>query len=208
MTFSPEEDLELAHQLADVADKQSMARYRASDLRVETKPDLTPVTEADKAVEQLIRTMLSAARPDDGVVGEEFGGDGELDDEFDDEFEGVTRPHLPTEPCPVEPAEQRQLPGEPLVVEHGVGAHLGDRLAHQHARHERHGGKVAPDPELVAGHVLVADAQAPGLVLVDDGRELLHLETLRIVLPDIFQICDHMIEIQSRRVNDIVARRH
>ena len=71
MTFSPEEDLELAHQLADAADKQSMARYRASDLRVETKPDLTPVTEADKAVEQLIRTMLSAARPDDGVVGEE-----------------------------------------------------------------------------------------------------------------------------------------
>ena len=79
MTFSPEEDLELAHQLADAADKQSMARYRASDLRVETKPDLTPVTEADKAVEQLIRTMLSAARPDDGVVGEEFGGDAALE---------------------------------------------------------------------------------------------------------------------------------
>ena len=78
MTFSLADDLELAHQLADAADKQSMARYRASDLRVETKPDLTPVTEADQAVEQLIRAMLSDARPNDVVVGEEFGGDAAL----------------------------------------------------------------------------------------------------------------------------------
>lgn len=78
MVFSLTADLELATQLADAADQQSMLRYRASDLRVETKPDLTPVTEADQAVEKLIRAMLSEARPDDVIVGEEFGGDAAL----------------------------------------------------------------------------------------------------------------------------------
>ena len=78
MTFSFDEDLQLALTLADAADVQSMARYRASDLRVETKPDLTPVTEADQAVEKLIRDALATQRPDDLIVGEEFGGDAAL----------------------------------------------------------------------------------------------------------------------------------
>ena len=78
VTSSLEADLVLAVQMADAADAQSMARYRASDLRVETKPDLTPVTEADQAVERLIRDMLAAERPDDLIVGEEFGGDDAL----------------------------------------------------------------------------------------------------------------------------------
>ena len=56
-------DLSLAHALADAADAISLARFRASDLVVETKPDLTPVTEADRAVEAAIRAALARERP-------------------------------------------------------------------------------------------------------------------------------------------------
>ncbi|BCJ54343.1 histidinol-phosphatase [Actinoplanes sp. NBRC 14428] len=67
------DDLALAHLLADTADSISMARFRALDLHVESKPDLTPVSDADTAVEQAIRSTLARARPRDGVIGEEFG---------------------------------------------------------------------------------------------------------------------------------------
>lgn len=67
------DDLSLAHVLADAADRISMARFRALDLRVETKPDLTPVTDADSSVEESIRASLARARPRDSVLGEEFG---------------------------------------------------------------------------------------------------------------------------------------
>jgi histidinol-phosphatase len=69
----PADDLSLALELADLADELSMRRYRAADLHVETKPDRTPVTEADRAVERALRHRLGQARPDDGVVGEELG---------------------------------------------------------------------------------------------------------------------------------------
>jgi histidinol-phosphatase len=69
------DDLALALELADVADAVTMARYRADDLHVETKPDATPVTEADRATEAALRERLAASRPDDAIVGEEFGGD-------------------------------------------------------------------------------------------------------------------------------------
>jgi histidinol-phosphatase len=69
----PSSDLELALALADAADRITMARFRASDLVVETKPDTTPVTEADRAVEEMLRERLGAARPDDAILGEEFG---------------------------------------------------------------------------------------------------------------------------------------
>jgi histidinol-phosphatase len=65
-------DLELALELAVIADGLSMSRYRALDLKIETKPDFTPVTEADKAVEKALRETLSKKRPTDGVIGEEF----------------------------------------------------------------------------------------------------------------------------------------
>jgi histidinol-phosphatase len=68
-------DLELAHELADAADAVTLARFRAADLVVETKPDLTPVTEADRAVEDRLRTRLGDARPGDAVLGEEFGAE-------------------------------------------------------------------------------------------------------------------------------------
>ena len=69
------DDLDLALELADVADSIAMGRYRAADLVVRTKPDLTPVTEADQAVEQALRELLAVSRPDDAVLGEELGGD-------------------------------------------------------------------------------------------------------------------------------------
>ena len=69
MTFGS--DLTLALELADVADAMTMARFRAPDLRVRTKPDLTPVTEVDHAVEDELRRRLAVARPGQAVLGEE-----------------------------------------------------------------------------------------------------------------------------------------
>ncbi len=69
-------DLAFALELADLADSLSLPRFRAADLVVETKPDMTPVTDVDQAVEQALRDRISRDRPDDGVVGEEFGADG------------------------------------------------------------------------------------------------------------------------------------
>jgi histidinol-phosphatase len=71
------DDLALALELADLADEITLGRFRATDLAVETKPDLTPVTEADRAAEEALRARLAAARPSDGVVGEEFGSSGD-----------------------------------------------------------------------------------------------------------------------------------
>jgi histidinol-phosphatase len=69
-------DLRFAHELADAADEITLGRFRALDLRVETKPDLTPVTEADKATEAAIRARVAGGRPGEGVLGEEDGDDG------------------------------------------------------------------------------------------------------------------------------------
>ena len=70
-------DLELAQKLADAADELSMERFRALDLEVQTKPDRTPVTDADKSVEQAIRELLAEFRPEDSIIGEEFGNEGD-----------------------------------------------------------------------------------------------------------------------------------
>ncbi|BBX93765.1 histidinol-phosphatase [Mycolicibacterium boenickei] len=64
----------LALQLADQADTLTMDRFGALDLHIETKPDLTPVTDADRGAEEALRASLAAARPGDTVFGEEFGG--------------------------------------------------------------------------------------------------------------------------------------
>ena len=68
-----ESDLELALELAALADEVTMARYLAQDLVVTTKPDNTPVTDADKSTESALRHHLAVIRRDDGLVGEEFG---------------------------------------------------------------------------------------------------------------------------------------
>jgi histidinol-phosphatase len=70
------DDLALAHVLADTADSISMARFRALDLRIDTKPDMTPVSDADRTVEEAIRSTLGRARPRDAMLGEEFGQSG------------------------------------------------------------------------------------------------------------------------------------
>lgn len=62
--------------MAEAADAITSERFRAHDLEVETKPDLTPVTEADRAVEEALRARIGADRPDDAVLGEEFGAAG------------------------------------------------------------------------------------------------------------------------------------
>jgi histidinol-phosphatase len=67
-------DLQLALELAELADGIALPRFRSLDLRVETKPDDTPVTEADRAVERAIRERLARDRPEDAVLGEEEGG--------------------------------------------------------------------------------------------------------------------------------------
>jgi histidinol-phosphatase len=67
------DDLALAHMLADTADSISVPRFRALDLHVTEKPDLTPVSDADTSVEKAIRATLARTRPRDAVLGEEFG---------------------------------------------------------------------------------------------------------------------------------------
>jgi histidinol-phosphatase len=67
-------DLAFALDLADDADALSLPRFRAVDLHVETKPDLTPVTDADRAVERALRERIERERPGDEVLGEEEGG--------------------------------------------------------------------------------------------------------------------------------------
>ena len=69
-----DDDLAFAHALADLADSISLARFGAADLRVETKPDLTPVSEADTAVEEALRSAIAAGRPGEAILGEELGG--------------------------------------------------------------------------------------------------------------------------------------
>jgi histidinol-phosphatase len=74
--LSDDADLRFAHALADAADAVTTARFRAHDLRVETKPDLTPVSEADRRAEEVIRDAVRASGRGEGVLGEEFGDDG------------------------------------------------------------------------------------------------------------------------------------
>ncbi len=71
-----DDDLRLAHLLADQADAVTTSRFRALDLRVEQKPDLTPVSDADRAAEEAVRAMLARARPRDAVHGEELADTG------------------------------------------------------------------------------------------------------------------------------------
>ncbi|MCB0896170.1 MAG: histidinol phosphatase, partial [Nocardioidaceae bacterium] len=70
------DDLRLAHVLADDADSITESRFRALDLHVMSKPDLTPVSDADHAVEESIRRTLSRVRSRDAVTGEEHGSTG------------------------------------------------------------------------------------------------------------------------------------
>ncbi|HVE95234.1 MAG TPA: histidinol-phosphatase [Acidimicrobiales bacterium] len=69
-------DLELALALADSADAITQRWFRDADLGVETKADMTPVSIADRAVEEMVRATIAEARPSHSVLGEEYGDDG------------------------------------------------------------------------------------------------------------------------------------
>lgn len=71
-----DDDLRLALVIADQVDSLTMSRFKALDLHVESKPDSTPVTDADRSAEEIIRGQLSRSRGRDAIVGEEFGTTG------------------------------------------------------------------------------------------------------------------------------------
>lgn len=71
-----DDDLRLAHVIADSVERVTMSRFLAEDLHIEAKPDLTLVSDADRAAEQLIRSQLGRSRPRDAVVGEEYEATG------------------------------------------------------------------------------------------------------------------------------------
>ena len=71
-----DDDLRLAHVIADQVDALTMSRFLAADLQVQSKPDLTPVSDADRGAEEMIRNQLRRTRPRDAVLGEEFGATG------------------------------------------------------------------------------------------------------------------------------------
>ena len=78
MASSPyADDLRLAHVLADQVERITMSRFQADDLVVESKPDLTPVSDADRSCEEAIRAQLARSRGRDSILGEEFGSTGE-----------------------------------------------------------------------------------------------------------------------------------
>ena len=83
-------DLTFAFTLADAADAITAARFRAADLRVETKPDLSPVSEADRAAEEAVRALVAASGRGEGVLGEEFGDDGGDEKWIVDPIDGTT----------------------------------------------------------------------------------------------------------------------
>lgn len=70
-------ELRLALELADVADAITVRHFRSADLKVESKPDMTPVSEADRAAEEAIRAHLRTHRPNHGILGEEYGTTGD-----------------------------------------------------------------------------------------------------------------------------------
>ncbi len=66
-------DLDLAMELADSADELTLRHFGSAGLLVDTKPDMTPVTQADRGVEEMVAERLAFSRPDDSLLGEEFG---------------------------------------------------------------------------------------------------------------------------------------
>lgn len=67
--------IETAHALADAAAQITLANFRSAALQTDNKHDtgFDPVTQADRAAEQAMRAVLADMRPDDAILGEEFG---------------------------------------------------------------------------------------------------------------------------------------
>ena len=77
MASAHQDDIRLAHVLADSVDQLTMSRFKSEDLTRERKDDNSIVTDADRAAEELIRAQLSRTRSRDQIIGEEFGSHGE-----------------------------------------------------------------------------------------------------------------------------------
>ena len=78
MAVTASDEISLLKELADISDEISISRYHAQDLKIETKPDLTPVTDADRSVEKALRKILQARRSQELIIGEEFGSPEEI----------------------------------------------------------------------------------------------------------------------------------
>ena len=78
MAVTASDEILLLKELADISDEISISRYHAQDLKIETKPDLTPVTDADRSVEKALRKILQARRSQELIIGEEFGSPEEI----------------------------------------------------------------------------------------------------------------------------------
>ena len=83
-------DIEFAHALADAADAITLERFGAADLVIDTKPDLSPVSEADLAVEERLRSLVANSGRGEGVLGEELGDDGADAQWIVDPIDGTT----------------------------------------------------------------------------------------------------------------------
>jgi len=83
-------DLRFAQRLADAADAVTLPRFRARDLHVETKPDLTPVSDADRAAEEAVRRLVEESGRREGVLGEELGDDESAERWIVDPIDGTT----------------------------------------------------------------------------------------------------------------------
>ena len=70
------DDVVFALELADLADSITMSRFRARDLAIDSKPDQSPVTDADRQVERVLREQIAVTRPGEGILGEELGEEG------------------------------------------------------------------------------------------------------------------------------------
>jgi histidinol-phosphatase len=75
----PTPEMTAALRAADAADAVTLGAYRSDDLRIDTKGDASPVTEADRAAERAIRDVLGDAFPGDAILGEEYGEHGGAD---------------------------------------------------------------------------------------------------------------------------------
>ena len=117
------------------------------------------------------------------------------------DHEAIAGPHEAAEADVFHAAEAHHAVHQP-ALHRVVARQLGGRLAHDHARHQRHARHVTAGPEFVGLEVLVADADAADVILEDDRRQLLHLETLRIVAADLLDGADHVIEVVFREVDD------
>ena len=142
-------DLALARSLADMADEISMDRFRATDLVVTTKPDMTPVSDADRAVETALRAAILDSRPGDGILGEEFGVEGDTHRQWIiDPIDGTknyvrgvpiwaTLISLAIDGVPVLGVVSAPALGKRWWAAKGLGAYVNDRLGSRTTNEER-----------------------------------------------------------------------